>query len=146
MDWVSIFDADHRPTIKEIRDHLRQSTTLWDELTSYIENSYGVKPRIDFSTCSMQPGWNVKYKKTGKALCTLYPMSDFFIALVVVGAKEEQEVSIGMEAGMFTSYVKKLYENSRSMAMGRWLMIEARDTSIIEDIKTLMRIRISPNT
>ncbi|MFA7592000.1 MAG: DUF3788 family protein, partial [Sphaerochaetaceae bacterium] len=64
----------------------------------------------------------------------------------VVGAKEEQEVSIGMEAGMFTSYVKKLYENSRSMAMGRWLMIEARDTSIIEDIKTLMRIRISPNT
>ncbi|WP_423245054.1 DUF3788 family protein [Heliorestis acidaminivorans] len=26
---------------------------------------------MTYSKCSAQPGWNVKYKKSGKSLCTL---------------------------------------------------------------------------
>ncbi|KAB2952754.1 DUF3788 family protein [Heliorestis acidaminivorans] len=36
-----------------------------------MEEAYQAKPHITYSKCSAQPGWNVKYKKSGKSLCTL---------------------------------------------------------------------------
>jgi hypothetical protein len=38
----------------------------------------------------------VKYQNSGKSLCTLYPMEGYFIALVVIGAKEEEEVEMAL--------------------------------------------------
>jgi len=32
----------------------------------------------------MQKGWNVKYQKSGKSLCTLYPEQDSFTVLIVI--------------------------------------------------------------
>jgi hypothetical protein len=37
-----------------------------------------------YSICPGQPGWNVKYQKTGKAICILYPLKASLIALVVI--------------------------------------------------------------
>jgi hypothetical protein len=45
-----------------------------------------VKPKLSYSGCSMDggawKGWNVKYKKSGKVLCSLYPKQGYFLALV----------------------------------------------------------------
>jgi hypothetical protein len=71
-------------------------------------------------------------------------MAGYFIALVVVGSKEEKEVSIGMEAELFTTYVKELYGRTAYSAMGRWLMIEVNDKAVLNDIKHLMAIRVRP--
>lgn len=144
MSWNEMFDTDHIPSDEDIREYLGEAKSNWDALTSYIEETYRVKPQIDHSTCSAQPGWNVKYKKSGKSLCTLYPMAGYFIALVVVGSKEEKEVSIGMDAELFTTYIKELYGRTSYSAMGRWLMIEVKDKAVLNDIKHLMAIRVRP--
>ncbi len=142
MIWNEKFDAVHIPSYDDIREYLGVEKTNWDKFTAYIEEEYQVKPKIEYSKCSAQPGWNVKYKKSGKSLCTLYPMEGFFIALVVVGAKEEEEVKVGMDAGLFTTYVKELYDNTVYSAMGRWLMIEVKNKDVINDIKQLISIRV----
>lgn len=77
----------------------------------------------------------MKYKKSSKSLCTLYPMAGYFIALVVVGLKEEEEVQIGIDAGLFTNDVKELYEKTAYSVMGRWLMIEVQGKAVLNDIK-----------
>ncbi len=41
--------------------------------------------QLEYSKCSLKPGWNVKYKKSGKALCALYPMEDYFIDAGEIG-------------------------------------------------------------
>ncbi len=87
----------------------------------------------------------MKYKKSSKFLCTLYPMAGYFIALVVVGPKEEEEVKVGMDAGMFTTYVKELYDKTAYSAMGRWLMIKVKDKAVLKDIKHLLGIRVRLN-
>jgi hypothetical protein len=51
-------------------------------------------------------------------------MDRYFIALVVVGPKEEEEVRIGMDAGVFTTYVKELYK--RICLFGHWEMVDDR--------------------
>lgn len=144
MKWNELFNIDQIPSIEDIRVYIGEAKRNWDDLTSFIEETYKGKLQLDYSKDSLQPGWNVKYKKSRKALCTLYPMEGYFIALVVVGPKEEDEVRLGMEAGIFTPYVKELYDKTVQSAMGRWLMIEVRDKAVLNDIRHLLRIRIKP--
>lgn len=66
MDWNKAFDAYHVPSEGDIGEYLREAKLIWNKLTAYIEETYQVKPQITFSECSMQPGWNIKYKKSGK--------------------------------------------------------------------------------
>ncbi len=146
MNWNETFGADHIPSDEDIREYLGEAKSIWDELTAYIEEAYQVKPQIAYSKCSAQPGWNVKYKKSSKSLCTLYPMAGYFIALAVVGPKEEEEVKVGMDAELFTTYVKELYDKTAYSVMGRWLMIEVKDEVVLNDIKHLLTIRVRPKS
>ncbi len=69
-------------------------------------------------------------------------MPGYFITLVVVGTKEENEVELAIEAGRFSTYVKELYQNTAFSAMGRWLMIEVKHKEILNDIKGSIEIRV----
>jgi hypothetical protein len=142
MKWNELFDADRLPSFDNIGEYIGEAKPLWDELALYIDEAYKAKQQIDYSKCSIQPGWNVKYKKGGKALCTLYPMPNHFIALVVVGVKEEGEVELAIEMGLFSDYIKELYRKTAFSAMGRWLMIEVKDKEVLNDIKRLIEIRV----
>jgi hypothetical protein len=144
MNWHEVFDEGRIPSAEDIRVFLGEAKTIWDDLIVYIEETYQVKPQTAYSGCTAQPGWNVKYRKSGKSLCTLYPMQNFFIALVVVGAKEEVEVEATIEAGEFTVYIKELYQKTPFSAMGRWLMIEVKDSEVLDDVKRLIEIRVKP--
>lgn len=143
MKWNELFGSDRIPSFEDIRAYIGEAKPVWDELVLCIEETYKAKQQLDYSKCSAQPGWNVKYKKSSKSLCTLYPMPNYFIALVVVGAKEEVEVELAMEAGVFSEYVKELYQKTAFSAMGRWLMIEVKHKDILNDIKALIRIRLT---
>ena len=62
---------------------------LFDQLRTVLEEGYRVSPRIEYSRCSMEPGWNIKYKKSGRALCTIYPRAGFFTCMISIGKREE---------------------------------------------------------
>ncbi len=74
MKWNELFNAEQMPSGQDIRDFMGESAPLWDDLLAYVEKTYVVKPQSAYSKCSAQPGWNIKYKKSSKSLCTLYPM------------------------------------------------------------------------
>lgn len=40
---------------------------LWNDLLAYMDTTYKARISIDYSGCGMAPGWNVKFKKLGKA-------------------------------------------------------------------------------
>ena len=142
MKWNELFEAYRSPSFEEIRDFIGEAKPIWDELVSYFEETYKVKPQLDYSKSSAQPGWKEKYKKRGKSLCTLYPMPNYFIALVVVGVKEENEVELAIKADLFTPYVNELYSKTAFSAMGRWLMIEVKNKEVVNDIKRIIEIRV----
>lgn len=144
MEWSKLFDISSMPSMEDIKCYIGKSRPIWNELISFIEDTYKVSCQMSYSKCSLQPGWNVKYKKSGKSLCTLYPMKDYFIALIVVGVKEDDEAKAAIEAGMITDYVGDLYNKAAFSAGGRWLMIEVRGAEQLSDIETLIKIRVKP--
>lgn len=83
-------------------------------------------------------GWNVKFKKSGKSLCTVYPREGFFTVLVVVGEKEAVE-AILWEC---TPELRGLYEKIRWGNGQKWLMIDLEDQGeMLADVLQLIEIR-----
>jgi hypothetical protein len=69
-----ILDGSHMPAYDEIVDYINlPAQELWRQINHFIQQRYSATPKIMYSKCSGKPGWNVKYQKSGKSLCTLYP-------------------------------------------------------------------------
>ncbi len=139
MIWSELYGQANQPGWDEIRSFTRN--TLWDKLTSDLENLYEIKPKITYSKCSALKGWNVKYQKSSKSLCTLYPMDGFFLALVVIGRKEQAETELYLSS--CTSYIRELYEKTTFSCGGRWLVIHVTSGDILRDTEGLIMIRSS---
>ena len=137
MEWMQLYDETNQPTAEQISEYI--ANPLWERMNLFLTDSYHVAPSYSYSSCSGQPGWNVKYQKAGRSLCTLYPMDGFFIALVVIGVKEQTEAE--MIIPTLSEYVQKLYANAGSIAGARWLMIHVTDERIFENVKLLIQIR-----
>jgi len=138
MEWSVLFEQSEQPTFEEIESFIKSG--LWQELNDHIQSTYNVKPQLSYSKCSGQPGWNVKYKKSRKSLCTLYPMDGFFIALVTIGNKETNEVESTLSS--YSEYTQCLYQRTPFSCGGRWLMINVTDNSVLDDVINLIHIRV----
>jgi len=79
-----MFSKETQPTDTEIRDFC--NSEFLDDLDNHLRDSYKVKPKAAYSACSMDNniwrGWNIKYQKSGKSLCTLYPQQGYLMVLV----------------------------------------------------------------
>jgi hypothetical protein len=79
-----IFDKEIQPTESELASFV--GTEHFIDLHNYLCENYKIKPKIAYSNCSMDNnvwrGWNIKYQKSGKSLCTIYPQQGYFLALV----------------------------------------------------------------
>ena len=140
MNWNQLYPKTIRPSPEEIAAFI--GSPLWGEFCAQIESAYGVEPQIEHSVCFGAPGWNVKYKKGGRALCTLYPDDGFFTCMVVVGAAEAPYADAALAA--CSADVQTLYSNTRVFNGARWLMIRITDARVLEDVKTLIRLRVAP--
>lgn len=138
MEWNLRFPAERQPSFEDIEKFIGNG--LWLELNAALQAGYKVSPLLSYSKCSAQPGWNVKYKKGGKSLCTLYPMDGSFIALVTIGNKETNEVEQTLSS--YSDYTQALYKRTPFSCGGRWLMIAVTDKSVLDDVINLVNIRV----
>ena len=92
MGWKTRYPIDRQPSLEEIAAAV--ATPLWGKFLIHLEETYRVTPKVEYSKCAMAPGWNVKYKKSGKALCTLYPVEGAFSCMVVIGDKKQNEAEL----------------------------------------------------
>lgn len=138
MNWNQLYPKGCPPDITAISDYI--GNPLWNALCSHLETCYGVLPKVEHSICSGAPGWNVKYKKSGRALCTLYPAEGFFTCLVSVGSREAMEAELLLSG--CTEAVRSLYWNTKPFNGGRWLMIPVTSPEILEDLKQLIALRV----
>lgn len=139
MDWNTRYSKQAPPELPQISAYI--ASPLWEELCGHLEDTYGVSPRIEHSGCSGAPGWNVKYKKGSRALCTLYPAGGYFTAMVSVGRREAMEAELLLS--ICTDYLRELYWNAQPFNGGRWLMIEVRTPETLEDVKRLIALRMN---
>lgn len=137
MDWNLLYSNVTPPTWEQITEYI--GSPLWADFNERIQSAYQIKPCMEHSRCSMQAGWNIKYKKGGKSLCTLYPMQGYFIALLVVGSRELTEAEFLMP--QCSDYVQTVFKNTKIGNGQKWLMLDVRDRGIMDDVFSLINLR-----
>ena len=144
MNWSELYHSENPPTDKDIANYI--GNNLWLELNIYLKETYPVQPKMTYSNCSMDKGiwkgWNVKYQKSGKALCTLYPRQGLFLTMVVVGAKEMTEAELLMP--LCCEYTQKLFNEIPVHMGGKYLMMSVTDGDILDDVKKIVALRVPP--
>ena len=135
---IDIQDKNSCPTLEEIGDYIRNP--LFAQFCSEIKSRYQCNEKIEYSACSMEKGWNVKFKKAGKALCTIYPREGYFTAMVVVAARQKAAVEAVLPD--CTAELRNIYRQTREGNGQRWLMIDLEDQAgLYDDVLRLIEIR-----
>ena len=141
MQWNELFNSEREPSNSQIKKYI--GTLLWDDLDSYLQQTHSVKPKLFYSNCAMDKGmwkgWNVKYKKSGKSLCTVYPKQGYFLLLLPIGSNEMSEAEQLMPH--CSEYTQNLFKQAVVYHNGRSLAFEVQNEDILRDVKNLITIR-----
>ena len=140
IPWHVAWPSHMEPSMADIAAWI--NSPLFGELTAWVEETYGVGPAVEYSRCSMDPGWNVKYKMGSKALCVLYPRPGFYTCMVSIGAKLIPDVETLLPT--FTPELQALYEKTSFFQGGKWLLLDITDHSRLEDVRRLMCLKAKP--
>lgn len=136
---IDIQESHIMPSLDGISEYI--SNELFDQFVQTLKERYKVKEKIEFSKCSMQPGWNVKFKKSNKSLCVIYPQQRYFTMMVVVGLKEKEDVEDYLLKA--SSILRDIYDKTREGRGQRWLMIDLEDERhLYEDVLKLIDIKM----
>jgi len=141
LDFSRMTDEAHKPTEKEMTDFIgERAGEAWLEIRKFIEDCYDIAPETIFYGAKY--GWTVRYRKSGKTLCSLFPEKGGFTVLIVLGRKESDKfLSIQAELG---SKIQKFFENAKQYHDGRWLWIRMSTERDAKDIIKLLQIKRRP--
>lgn len=135
-----IKDKEKCPSLEEIGQYV--GNPVFMQFCSEIKDRYKCSEKIEYSLCSMEKGWNIKFKKAGKTLCTIYPRELYFTVMVVVGRKEKEAVEAILPE--CASELQDVYRQTEEGNGQRWLMIDVEDKDdIYNGIFRLIQIRRS---
>lgn len=135
---IDLQDKTYCPTLSEIGEHV--NNPVFSRFCAEVKIRYDCTEKIEFSACSMEKGWNVKFRKAGKTLCTLYPRESFFTVMVVIGRKEKEAVEAVLPD--CTAVLRTIYEQTAEGNGQRWLMIDLEDKdNLYRDLFRLIAIR-----
>jgi hypothetical protein len=81
----------------------------------------------------------VKYQKSGKSICTLYPEKEAFVALVVI--KLDLLPVIEALSEEFTSEVLKAIRTAKPFNGTLWLMLQVKSDLQLTDVKQLLLLK-----
>ncbi len=137
-----IFDKEQKPTDESIKKYIgTEHKEAWLELKQFVEDNYDFTPEIVFYGAKY--GWTVRYRKSGKTLCSFFPEKGSFTVLVTLG-KKEAEKALDIRDDL-SSETRRLLEGSNQLHDGRWLWIRLTEIDKTSDIKKLIQIKRKPN-
>ncbi|WP_157794099.1 DUF3788 domain-containing protein [Paenibacillus donghaensis] len=143
MNNPRLCDKETVPSFELIYSYLGpQATEAWLQLTRFAEQNYDHVSELIFG--GKNYGWNLRYRKSGKTLFSMFPEQDRFTVLLVLGKKEIQAYEERIHE--FGEFFKHVYESASQYHDGRWLWIGIDSVAQINDIEKMIMIKRKPIT
>lgn len=135
---IDLQDRSVCPTADDMGKYI--NNPLFDQFCTEMKEKYKCKEKMEFSACSWEPGWNLKFKKSGKNLCTIYPRESYFTVLVVIGRNEKEAVESVLPD--CSAQVREIYRETKEGNGQKWLMLDLEDeNAVYRDALRLIEIR-----
>lgn len=135
---IDLHDKNSCPSLEEISEYI--GNPVFMQFCSDIKSAYGCSEKIEYSSCSWENGWNVKFKKSGKTLCAVYPRECYFTVMVVIGTKQKALVEEMLPE--CTAELQSIYAQTKEGNGQKWLMVDLEDKGqLYNDLLRLIQIR-----
>jgi hypothetical protein len=130
-------------TNQEIKEILRTDMyNVWESVCNLVERLY------EMDILFKNTNWNnwkyeLKYRRGGKTLCTLYAKDDCINLQIIFGKHERAKFEDEQES--YSLEIQNVYNNSTTYHDGKWMSFELNDLTLLEDIPKLLYIKRKPN-
>ena len=136
-----MIDKTQEPTEEEMMIFIgEQAGDVWVELRHFIEDNYDFLPETAFY--GAKHGWTVRYRRSGRTLCSLFPEKGGFSVLIVLGRKDSEK-ALSMRDELSTR-MNAILRSTEQLHDGRWLWIGPLTASDTDDIKMLLQVKRRP--
>lgn len=109
---------------------------IWVYLVGFIRTHYIVDEIWDGHS-------ELKFRRSGKTLMTLYLKPDKVSVLIILGKSERE--SFELQFFNFSEYINRRYNDSTTYHDGKWIMFDVKDMQIAREITMLANIKKKPN-
>jgi hypothetical protein len=121
-----------------MNEALAGALPLWNALLQVLAEVYGAAGELRFY--GRNYGWALRFRKSGKALLSLYPGEGSFTAQVVVSpAQAEKAMALALGRK-----VRAVLETTHEYPEGRWLYIPVASEQDVQDIQQLLALKAKP--
>jgi hypothetical protein len=130
------------PTEKELNQLMGEDIYItWHAINKFIEDNYDMD--MLWNNGGKTGIYELKYRKSGKTFCALYPREKGIRILIIFGKIEREKFE--SSRGDFSEYISNFYDNTHQYHDGKWLYLEIIGDTAIGDIEKLLLIKKKPN-
>jgi hypothetical protein len=138
MDTNIFMDKTRIPDEFILIESLGDLHPVWAGIRDYIFQKYP-DAFEEWNSPGKNYGWSFRIKDKKRAIIYLLPRDKYFIVAFVFGQKATTEAL----ASGINSEIKTTIESARVYAEGRGFRIEVKNAAILQDISTLIDIKLA---
>ena len=135
MSHGAFTERASRPDEAEVEAVLGVAALLWNQLSAFVESSMRV--RSEWKFYGKDYGWALAFKKSGRAVVSLYPSAGSFTAQVIL--KDDRIALIPEE--LMIPELRAAIESAKPYAEGRWIFLAVSSSRELEVVKKLIAVR-----
>lgn len=130
------------PTEEDLKQLMEEDVfKTWCAINNFIKDNYDMDMQWDNG--GKTGVFELKYRKSGKTFCALYPREKGMRVLIILGKNEREKFETLRKD--FSEYINNFYDNTRQYHDGKWLYLDIINNTVIADIERLLFIKKKPN-
>lgn len=137
MSIGAFTDKSHLPASEEIQAILGSQWEAWLKFNQFVRDTYS--GTSEFKFYGKNYGWAVRYRKSGKALLSVYPAQAGFTIQIILS---EGEIVQARQNDLAQGALSAI-EAANPYPEGRWLFIPIKSDRDLQDIKKMLAIKTS---
>jgi len=138
MDTSIFTDLRMQPCTEDLKSPLGETFLQWMEIRDFVlEKSPNAEEEWHVSV--KKYGWSFRIKDKKRAIVYLSPRQGYFKLVMVFGQKASDKI-LGTD---IKPWIKEELMTSKVYMEGRVLRLDISDASLINDIKTLIEIKLA---
>ena len=133
---VGVFtDKAHAPTAEQISEAIGSRRAAWEDMLQVIRESYARQE--DWCFYGKNYGWALRFRKSGKALASLYPAEGSFTVQLILGQTHVDKAH-GLKLG---KHVRQIIEQAHPFPEGRWVFVPVQSGKDMRDVQQLLALK-----
>jgi hypothetical protein len=133
---VGIFtDKAHAPTEEQISEAIGSRRAAWEDMLQVIRERYSHQE--DWRFYGKNYGWALRFRKSGKALVSLYPAEGSFTIQLIL-SQADVDRAHGLKLG---KHVRQIIEQAHPYPEGRWVFIPVKSGKDLRDVHQLLALK-----